>query len=663
MTERTGQNPDPADPEFLHHTVAQQRTFLELHSNAISRMSSIQEDLNSRINGISRILQEVTEQNSNPTFTTSQLSSGNITTSAMTPEDFRLQPEPFRGDVEACGGFLLQCQLLFQRAPSKALQWAQAFLASNPITPSFDHFIEEFRLVFDQPRKQEEATRKLLALRQRNRSLSEHVIDFRILAVQAGWSDPALRGVFYQTLNESIKDHLCTQPEANSFEDLVAAALRSDIRLRERNHDRISKTRPEPSRRTSDEPIQIGHSKLSAEERLRRRNEGACFYCGELGHQVIQCSLRSNYRAPPLGDRPRGEISTMINDFLFVPVKLCHLSKVLDLQALIDSGVEQSLIDHSIVNSLSLPTERLTSPVKAAGLGGQHLSLITHRTKPILLVTSGNHRETIQFFITRTPQTPVVLGFTWLKLHNPQLDWSRHSITSWSDFCMGNCLQSALPSVSTPNVYESETIDLSNIPECYHDLKLVFSKSKAASLPPHRPYDCAINLLDGAPLPKGRLFNLSGPEKAAMEQYIQDALSLGHIRPSSSPAGAGFFFVEKKDKSLRPCIDYRELNQITIKDKYSLPLISSVFDSIQEARIFSKLDLRNAYHLVRMKEGDEWKTAFNTPVGHYEYLVMPFVCSTLCVMHQAWQMPPPMTCRPGRPPTSPISKTATAFIR
>lgn len=143
---------------------------------------------------------------------------------------------------------------------------------------------------------------------------------------------------------------------------------------------------------------------------------------------------------------------------------------------------------------------------------------------------------------------------------------------------MGNYLQSALPSVTMASSSEPETIDLSNIPECYHDLKLVFSKSKAASLPSHRPYDCAINLFKGAPLPKGSLFNLSGPEKMAMEHYIQEALAFGHIRPSSSPAGAGFFFVKKKDKSLRPCIDFRELNQITIKDKYSLLLISSVFD-------------------------------------------------------------------------------------
>uniref|UniRef100_A0A3P9IIW0 Gypsy retrotransposon integrase-like protein 1 n=1 Tax=Oryzias latipes TaxID=8090 RepID=A0A3P9IIW0_ORYLA len=268
--------------------------------------------------------------------------------------------------------------------------------------------------------------------------------------------------------------------------------------------------------------------------------------------------------------------------------------------------------------------EPLDTPVKAAGLGGQHLSLITHRTKPLQLVTSGNHHEYIQFFVTHAPQNPVVLGYSWLKTHNPQFDWVHQRVITWSASCLANCLQSAIPAMSPADTVVAENIDLTSVPSCYHDFRAVFSKSKANSLPPHRPYDCAIELLQGATLPKGHLFNLSGPEKAAMESYIHEALSSGHIRPSSSPVGAGFFFVEKKDKTLRPCIDYRELNQITIKDKYSLPLISSVFDSVQGAQIFSKLDLRNAYHLVRMKEGDEWKTAFNTPLGHYEYLVMPF---------------------------------------
>lgn len=125
---------------------------------------------------------------------------------------------------------------------------------------------------------------------------------------------------------------------------------------------------------------------------------------------------------PPQDDRPQvGDPISFSKVFLFVPVKLCHQSKVSELQALIDSGAEQGLIDHSVVSSLSLPTEKLEAPVKAAGLGGQHLSLITHRTKPVLLVTSGNHREFTWFFVTHSPQNPVVLGFSWLQRLTPSL--------------------------------------------------------------------------------------------------------------------------------------------------------------------------------------------------------------------------------------------------
>lgn len=80
----------------------------------------------------------------------------------------------------------------------------------------------------------------------------------------------------------------------------------------------------------------------------------------------------------------------------------------------------------------------------------------------------------------------------------------------------------------------------------------------------------------------------------------------------------------EKDKSLRPCIDYRRLNDITVMNRYPLPLMTTAFKLVQGAKVFTKLDLRHAYHLVRIREGDEWKTVFNTLTGHYEYLVMPF---------------------------------------
>ena len=103
-----------------------------------------------------------------------------------------------------------------------------------------------------------------------------------------------------------------------------------------------------------------------------------------------------------------------------------------------------------------------------------------------------------------------------------------------------------------------------------------------------------------------------------MEKYLSESLAAGIIRPSSSPAGAGFFFVGKKDGTLMPCIDYRGVNQLTVKNRYPLHLMNTAFNLLQGATVFTKLDLRKAYHLVRIKEGDEWKTAFNTPTGHWE---------------------------------------------
>lgn len=120
-----------------------------------------------------------------------------------------------------------------------------------------------------------------------------------------------------------------------------------------------------------------------------------------------------------------------------------------------------------------------------------------------------------------------------------------------------------------------------------------------------------------------------------MEKYISESLAAGIIRPSSSPLGAGFFFVSKKEKTLRPCIDFRGLNNITVKNKYPLPLINSAFELLQDAKIFTKLDLCNAYHLVRIREGDEWKMAFKTPLGHFEYLVMPFGLTNAPAVFQA----------------------------
>lgn len=316
--------------------------------------------------------------------------------------------------------------------------------------------------------------------------------------------------------------------------------------------------------------------------------------------------------------------SSKKNSRFTLPCSLITCNQSFQTFVLVDSGCEQNLMDNDLVNQLHIPTVPLPTPVLVSALDGKALPVITHRTIPIELLVSGNHREMITFFVFPSPQSPVVLGYPWLNCHNPHLDWRSSRVESWSKHCLSSCLQSALPPAVSHPEDEPSPVDLANVPSEYHNLHMVFSKSRALSLPPHRPYDCPIDLLPGAPLPTSRLYSISKPERESMEKYISESLAAGIIRSSTSPVGAGFFFVGKKDGTLRPCIDYRALNQITVKNKYPLPLLASALELVQGATIFTKLDLRNAYHLIRMREGDEWKTAFRTPLGHFEYLVMPF---------------------------------------
>jgi hypothetical protein len=160
------------------------------------------------------------------------------------------------------------------------------------------------------------------------------------------------------------------------------------------------------------------------------------------------------------------------------------------------------------------------------------------------------------------------------------------------------------------------------LPPEYHDFADVFSEQEAYNLPPHREFDLKIETAEGE-LPLVRhVYSLSQAELAALRDFIDKNLKSGFIYPSHSSHGAPILFAKKKDSSLWLCVDYRGLNWITKKDQYPLPLIVDLLNTPGKACIYTKLDLRHAYHLLWIAPGDELKTAFCTHYGSYQFQVV-----------------------------------------
>jgi len=175
------------------------------------------------------------------------------------------------------------------------------------------------------------------------------------------------------------------------------------------------------------------------------------------------------------------------------------------------------------------------------------------------------------------------------------------------------------------------------VPQEYHGYLDVFEEEEKTKLPPHRPgVDLDIKLEEGQALPVKKIYALSPDELEELWKYIKQNEERGWIRETYSDGGSSIMFVKKKDGKLRLCVDYRALNYVTKKDRYPLPLIGEALDRLRTAKYYTKLDIKDAYHNVRIKEGDEWKTTFTTKYGTYEYLVMPFGLTNAPAAFQRW---------------------------
>ena len=329
----------------------------------------------------------------------------------------------------------------------------------------------------------------------------------------------------------------------------------------------------------------------------------------------------------------------------------------------------------------------LRRPLKLRLFDGSSTSagLIQSFTKLKIRFPDGTEHS-VRFLVTRLhPAAQLVLGLDWLRTSNPHIDWSEGTLSFGGEEIHSEPgldkdanlrasyeypVDSAIPQAYSPpepsisligaaafnaclrddarfgifwhspnsdsasafsadvNPDDEDAVEieeiLKRIPEEYRDFADVFSKRKADELPEHRPYDHKIEIPPDASVPFGPVYHLSEPELKICKDYIEEHLRKGFIRPSHSSAGAPILFAKKKDGSLRFCVDYRGLNKLTRKSRYPIPLIANLLDHLQHAKIYTKLDLRAGYNQIRIAAGDEWKTAFRTRYGQFEYLVLPF---------------------------------------
>lgn len=280
---------------------------------------------------------------------------------------------------------------------------------------------------------------------------------------------------------------------------------------------------------------------------------------------------------------------------------------------------------------MSLKLDAKTTSESFSAANGENIR--DYGCSPINDVQIGDwHGQVEDLRILELPTVDAILGIPWLRRENPMIDWTTSTVTfarprrfhvvdkttfktdlrdgTDTYVCVVNANKKT--SASIPSALLNEYSDL-------------FPSELPSELPPSRAgVDHAIRLVPNAQIPYKRPYRLSHAENLELQRQVADLLAKGLITPSNSPYAAPVLFVRKKDGTFRMCIDYRALNDVTIKDRFPLPNIQDLLDSLAKARIFSKIDLRSGYNQVLVKPEDRHKTAFVTNEGQYEFNVLSF---------------------------------------
>jgi Reverse transcriptase (RNA-dependent DNA polymerase) len=372
-------------------------------------------------------------------------------------------------------------------------------------------------------------------------------------------------------------------------------------------------------------------------------------------------------------------IANISQNSISVPINIGSSKQI--VETFIDSGAGGLFIDQNYTKNFNI--NYLDKPVKAYNMDGTENKWGTINAYVNLKFTLGKWKFKEQFYVTGLGKQKIILGFPWLHKYNLIIDWKKGEITFKPFQIDWRCLmekrkwiwqeqqpkieevvdneetknQMNLPlkenkmgvyikllgtnvwihktNIATELAIEenSKKTDKTNkqlVPAEYHEYLDIFSKEKAHRFPESRPWDHKIEMKEGFEPKSFKNYNLTPAERIELDKFLKENLEKGYIWPFQSPMASLFFFVSKKDGKLRPCQDYRYLNDWTVKNSYPLSLILEIMDKIKGAKYFTKLDVHWGYNNVQIRKGDEWKAAFKTNKGLFEPTVMFFgMCNSL----------------------------------
>ncbi|KAA0060263.1 ty3-gypsy retrotransposon protein [Cucumis melo var. makuwa] len=338
-----------------------------------------------------------------------------------------------------------------------------------------------------------------------------------------------------------------------------------------------------------------------------------CFKCRQEGHTADRCPMRLTENAQNQGaDAPhQGKVfSTNKIEVERAGTVVTGTLPVLGHYALVlfYSGLSHSFISSAFVLHARLEVEPVHH-VLSVSTPSEKCMLSKEKVKACQIEIAGHVIE-VTLLVLDMLDFDVILGMDWLAANHATIDC----------FCKEVAFNP--PSLASFKFKREGSRSLPKVISAMRASKLL--SQELLGLPPHREIKFAIELEPGT-VPIFRApYRMAPAELKELKVQLQELLDKGFIRPSVSPWGAPVLFVKKKDGSMRLCIDYRELNKVTVKNRYPLPRIDDLFDQLQGATMFSKIDLRSGYHQLRIKDGDGPKTAFRSRYRHYEFIVMSF---------------------------------------